>query len=205
MKQDNKDRLVYEKEFLKMGYRFICGTDEVGRGCLAGPLVVCSIIMPLNEEDIIEGVKDSKKLSEKKREELSKKIIEKAISYQIIQITPEEIDKINILQATKKAMKMSIDSLEIKPDICLLDAVELNLDYKTKSIIKGDDLSYSIACASIVAKVFRDNLISKIEGGELYNFKKNKGYGTKEHIDAIKKYGIISSHRKTFTKKFINQ
>lgn len=195
------DKLQYEKELASKGYKLIAGVDEVGRGPLAGPVVCASVIMPL--DDIIVGVDDSKKLSKKKRELLYEQIINKAISYSICQIEPNEIDEINILNATKKCMAKSINSLSIKPDIVLVDAVKLDVSVETMSIIKGDYLSYSIGAASILAKVYRDKLMeeySKIYAG--YGFERNSGYGTKEHIEKIKEIGPCPIHRKTFIKNF---
>ena len=195
------DKLQYEKELACKGYKLIAGVDEVGRGPLAGPVVCASVIMPL--DDIIVGVDDSKKLSKKKRELLYEQIINKAISYSICQIEPNEIDEINILNATKKCMAKSINSLSIKPDIVLVDAVKLDVSVETMSIIKGDYLSYSIGAASILAKVYRDKLMeeySKIYAG--YGFERNSGYGTKEHIEKIKEIGPCPIHRKTFIKNF---
>ncbi len=196
------DKLQYEKEFLKKGYTLIGGVDEVGRGPLAGPVVCASVIMPL--DDIIEGVDDSKKLSKKKRELLYDKIIEKAISYSIKQVEPSVIDEINILNATKQCMKNAIETLSIKPSVVLIDAVKLDLNVETFSIIKGDLKSYTIGCASIIAKVYRDRLMeeySKIYPE--YGFEKHSGYGTKQHITAIKEIGACPIHRKTFIKNFL--
>ena len=195
------DKLQYEEELASKGYKLIAGVDEVGRGPLAGPVVCASVIMPL--DDIIVGVDDSKKLSKKKRELLYEQIINKAIAYSICQIEPNEIDEINILNATKKCMAKSINSLSIKPDIVLVDAVKLDVSFETMSIIKGDYLSYSIGAASILAKVYRDKLMeeySKIYAD--YGFERNSGYGTKEHIEKIKEIGPCPIHRKTFIKNF---
>ncbi len=197
-----EDKLFYETEFLNKGCKFIAGVDEVGRGPLAGPVVCCAVIMPLG--DIIDGVDDSKKLSKKKREALYNKILEKAICYSIKEISPQEIDEINILNATKKCMKQCIESLTVTPDVTLIDAVKIDTNLKTFSIIKGDAKSYSIGAASIVAKVYRDKLME--EYSKLYpnyGFERNSGYGTKEHITAIKEVGACSIHRKTFIKNFL--
>ena len=197
------DKLTYEKEALNKGYKLIAGCDEAGRGPLAGPVVVASVIMPL--DDIIDGVDDSKKLTEKKREELYGKIIEKAISYKISIISEKVIDEINILNATKQGMDEAINGLNIKPDYCLVDAVKgLNLICDYLPLIKGDNLSYSIGCASILAKVTRDKLMKdySVKYPE-YAFEKHKGYGTKLHIEAIKKYGKCEIHRESFIKNFI--
>lgn len=199
------DKLEYEKEYLKSGYKYICGIDEVGRGCLFGPVTAAAVIMPLslsfnnNKNDIIEGIEDSKKLSPKIREELSKKIIEKSIDYSIYSVSEKIIDEINILNATKLAMIKAVENLKIKPDILFIDALELDIDIKQISIIKGDSKSYSIGCASILAKVSRDEMMNNLsEEYQKYKISKNKGYGTKEHLEAIKKYGPSDKHRFTF-------
>ena len=157
----------------------------------------------LSEEDIIDGVDDSKKISAKKREILAETIKEKAICYNICRIEPEEIDEINILEATKKCMKEAIMGLEVEPDVVLVDALRLDIPYKTEGIIKGDALSYTIGAASIVAKVYRDKLMDEYDKlYPEYNFAANKGYGTKAHTDALKEVGACPIHRKTFIKNF---
>lgn len=196
--------LNYELKHLKLNKNLIAGIDEAGRGPLAGPVVCACVIMPLNKESIIEGVNDSKKLTEKKRNELYDKIIEKAISYNIAIINETVIDDINILQATKKGMLDSLKGLTIMPDVVLVDAVLLNTNIEYESIIKGDSLSYSIACASILAKVTRDRLMVNLHNSyPQYNFAKHKGYGTKEHIENIKEFGPCEIHRKSFIKNFV--
>ena len=198
------DKLKYERELLLEGKRCIAGIDEVGRGPLAGPGVCAVVIMPLEEGKIIDGVDDSKKLSEKKRVALSEKIKERAIEYAICEVSPQEIDEINILQATIKCMKHCIDSLKIKPDMLLVDALKADFGVPSTPIIKGDALSYSIGAASIIAKVYRDNLMSEYaKSYPEYGFEKHKGYGTKAHIDAIKTFGATPIHRKTFIKNFV--
>ena len=201
IKIDN-DKLAYEREYLKLGYKYICGIDEVGRGCLFGPVTATAVIMPLSlkdNKDIINGIEDSKKLTAKKREELSKKIIEKSISYSIYSISEKTIDEINILNATKSAMINAVKNLKIKPDILFIDALKIDIDIKQISIIKGDLKSYSIGCASILAKVCRDEIMSNLpEEYQKYKISKNKGYGTKEHLEAIKKYGPSNMHRFSF-------
>ncbi|TXJ14369.1 ribonuclease HII [Brachyspira aalborgi] len=201
IKIDN-DKLAYEREYLELGYRYICGIDEVGRGCLFGPVTAAAVIMPLsleNNKDIINGIEDSKKLTAKKREELSKKIIEKSISYSIYSISEKTIDEINILNATKSAMINAVKNLKIKPDILFIDASKIDIDIKQISIIKGDLKSYSIGCASILAKVCRDEIMNNLpEEYQKYKISKNKGYGTKEHLEAIKKYGPSNMHRFSF-------
>ena len=203
MKKDRSYMLEYENKY-KENYKLIAGVDEVGRGPLAGPVMCVSVIMDLN--NIIDGVDDSKKLSAKKRDLLYDKIIENCISYNVSFKDNTCIDEINILEATKLCMTEAVQGLNVKPDIVFVDALTLkNLDIQQLSIVHGDALSYSIACASIVAKVTRDRLMDKLHDKyPEYNFIKNKGYGTKEHIEAIKKYGITDIHRKTFTKNFIS-
>ncbi len=195
------DKLTYERELLERGFKHIAGVDEVGRGPLAGPVVTAAVIMPL--DDIIEGVDDSKKLSEKKREKLAELIKSKAIAYSISQVESEEIDEINIVGAVKKCMYNAVKSLSIMPDITLVDGIDLHLPILCEYVIKGDALSYSIGCASIVAKVYRDNLMKEYakEYPE-YGFEKHKGYGTKNHIETIKEIGPCKLHRKTFIKNF---
>ena len=197
----------YENKFLSKGYKLIAGMDEAGRGPLAGPVVVACVIMPLGESDIIEGVNDSKKLSEKKREALFGLIKEKAICYSVSVIDHKTIDEINILQATKKGMCECVNKLAKKPDIVLVDAVSnLDIDCEMLPIIHGDALSYSIACASIIAKVTRDHMM--LEFDKLYpnyNFKKHKGYGTAEHIRLLKEFGKCPIHRDSFIKNFVGK
>lgn len=194
------DKLKFEKEELEKGYSLIAGMDEVGRGPLAGPVCTACVIMPL--DDIIDGVDDSKKLSEKKREELAEKIKEKAIAYSVQMVDEQTIDKINILEATKLCMKKSIETMDIRPGIVLVDAInKLDTDVEIRGIIKGDALSYNIGCASILAKVTRDKLMCELDKEyPEYGFAKHKGYGTKAHIEAIKKYGPCIYHRLSFLK-----
>ena len=208
MKEKEEQRLLklkeIDKDFFNIGKKYICGIDEAGRGPLAGPVVVASVILP--QDSMIEGVNDSKKISENKREKLYDIITKEAISYGIGIIYQDEIDEINILQATKKGLHDAISNMEIKPDVILVDALTgidtLGIPYK--SIIKGDAKSYSIGAASIIAKVTRDRIMRKWD--EIYpeyGFVDHKGYGTKRHIEAIKKYGITPIHRKSFCKNFI--
>lgn len=195
----------YENKALNSGYKLIAGIDEAGRGPLAGPVCVAMVIMPLDKENIIEKVNDSKKLSAKMRDKLYEEIISKAIDYQIEFIDEETIDKINILNATKLGMKNCINNIKTKPNYILIDAVKLDIDIPYEPIIKGDALSYSIACASILAKVSRDKLMVEIDKKyPNYNFKKHKGYGTKEHIENLKTFGPCKIHRKTFIKNFVD-
>ena len=197
------DKLTYERELTLKGCKYICGVDEVGRGPLAGPIVCAAVIMPL--DDIIEGVDDSKKLSAKKREILAEKIKEKAIAYAICRVEPQIIDEINILEADRLCMKNAVESLEIKPDFVLTDGnMTLDIDVPQRSVIKGDGAIYSVGAASIIAKVFRDEIMDKyaLEYPQ-YGFEKNKGYGTAAHIKAIGETGISPIHRRSFTKKWI--
>ena len=195
------DKLIYERKHIDSGKRYIAGVDEVGRGPLAGPVVCASVIMPL--DDIIEGIDDSKKLSEKKREKLFEIIKEKAIAYSIREISEKEIDEINILNAVKKCMTDAVKTLSVKPDITLVDGVDTGLDIEAEYLVKGDSKSYTIGCASILAKVYRDDLMVKMaEVYPEYGFEKHKGYGTKVHIDKIKEIGACKLHRKTFIKNF---
>ena len=194
------DNLKFEREEESKGNFLIAGMDEVGRGPLAGPVCVACVIMPL--DDVIEGIDDSKKLSEKKRDALFEKIKEKAIAYSIEMVDEQTIDKINILEATKLCMKKAVEKLEIKPDVVLVDAIKsLDVMVPIRGIIKGDALSYSIGCASILAKVTRDRLMVELakEYPE-YGFEKHKGYGTKVHIEALKEYGPCIYHRLSFLK-----
>ena len=208
MKEKEEIRLIglkhEENELRKKGFKTICGIDEAGRGPLAGPVVVASVILP--ENSMIEGVNDSKKVSEKRREEIYEKIIEEAISYGVGIIEQDEIDEINILNATKKGLTISLKQLKVKPDLILVDALEhidtLGIPYE--SIIKGDAKCYSIAAASIIAKVTRDRIMREWDKVyPEYGFAKHKGYGTANHISAIREYGLTPLHRKTFTKNFI--
>ena len=181
--------------------RYIAGVDEVGRGPLAGPVVCCAVIMPT--DDLIAGVTDSKKLSAKKREELALKIRGKAIALSIFSVSPEEIDEINILQAVKKCMTGAVNGLSVKPEITLVDGLNIGLDFPAEYIVKGDYNSYTIGCASIVAKVYRDALMTEYaKTFPQYGFEKHKGYGTKDHIEKIRENGPCRLHRKTFIKNF---
>ena len=195
------DKLEYERKYYDLGYKYVAGVDEVGRGPLAGPVVCCAVIMPIDE--IIDGVDDSKKLSEKKRQELAKIIKEKAVSYCICEVSQEEIDQINILNAVKKCMTKAVLGLKIVPDVTLVDGNDTALPIKAEYVVKGDSKSYSIGCASILAKVYRDNLMKEYsEKYPDYGFEKHKGYGTRAHIDKIKEIGPCCLHRKTFIKNF---
>ncbi len=210
MKEKEFERLTKLKEIeediynKREEFKYICGIDEAGRGPLAGPVVVASVIMP--RDSMIEGVNDSKKVSEKKREKLYTQILEEAISCGIGIIDQNEIDEINILEATKKALTTSIEELEVRPDLILVDALN-HIDTKGipyEPIVKGDAKVYSIAAASIIAKVTRDRIMRQWdEIYPQYEFKRHKGYGTSAHINAIKEYGLCPLHRKSFTKNFV--
>jgi len=194
----------YELELTEKGMKYICGIDEAGRGPLAGPVVVASCIMSL--DSMIEGVNDSKKVSPKKREKIYEEIIKTAIDWSVGIATQNRIDEINILNATKESLNISIKDLKIKPEHILVDALKDidTLEIPYTSIIKGDAISYNIACASIIAKVTRDRIMEEFDLiYPQYNFAKHKGYGTAEHIKAIKENGICMIHRKTFVKNFI--
>ena len=208
MKEKEEERLKqlkeYENQLRSKGFEFICGIDEAGRGPLAGPVVVASVIMPA--DSIIEGVNDSKKVSEKKREKLYDLILEEAISYGVGIIGQDEIDDINILNATKKGLTMSLKELDKKPDLIIVDALThidtLGIPYE--SIIKGDAKCYSISAASIIAKVTRDRIMREWDKVyPQYGFATHKGYGTAAHIAAIKEYGLCPIHRRSFTTHFI--
>ena len=191
------DLLAFEKELYNENIELIAGTDEAGRGPLAGPVVAAAVILPKGL--IITGVNDSKQLSEKRREELYDLIYEKALAVGVAFVDNKKIDEINILEASRLAMMEAIKKLKIKPQYVLSDAMKMNIDVPVKPIIKGDALSESIAAASIIAKVTRDRYMDEMDlKYPNYGFKKHKGYPTKDHIEAIKKYGITEIHRKTF-------
>ena len=198
------DLLNVEEEYFKKGFCAVAGVDEVGRGPLAGPVVCAAVILSREEKDRISGIDDSKKISAKKREVLSEKIKEKALAYAIESVDERVIDEINILQATRLCMKRAVEALKLKPDFVLTDGnMTLDISIPQKSIIKGDALVASIGAASILAKVYRDNLMKEYARiYPEYGFERNAGYGTKEHINAIKEVGICPIHRKTFVGKF---
>ncbi len=193
-----------EKQLYDKGFEYICGIDEAGRGPLAGPVVVAGVILP--KDSMIEGVNDSKKVSEKKREKLYDVILEEAISYSVAIIGQDIIDEINILNATKQGVTEVVEGLDVKPNLILVDALT---HINTKgipydSIIKGDAKCYNIAAASIIAKVTRDRIMR--EWDEIYpqyGFINHKGYGTAKHIEALKEYGPCPIHRRTFIKNFV--
>lgn len=198
------DELTCERELFQKGYRLVAGADEVGRGPLAGPVVAAAVILPLEEEKRILGIDDSKKLSKKKREALAEKIKESAVAYAIEEVDEETIDKINILQATRLAMKRAIEKLSPRPDFVLTDGnMTLDISVPQESVVKGDAKIASIGAASILAKVYRDALMEKYaEAFPYYGFDRNAGYGTRAHIEAIREMGICTIHRRTFIKKF---
>ncbi len=208
MKEKELNRLTSLKEIEKKlhqdGFENICGIDEAGRGPLAGPVVVAGVIMP--RDSMIEGVNDSKKVSEKKRELLYDEIIEEAISYSVAIIGQDVIDEINILNATKQGVTSVVKGLDVRPDLIIIDALQhIDTDgIKYESIIKGDAKCYSIAAASIIAKVTRDRIMREWDNVyPQYGFVQHKGYGTAKHIAAIKEYGLCPIHRISFTKNFV--
>ncbi|MCQ2471074.1 MAG: ribonuclease HII [Clostridia bacterium] len=195
----------FENEAREMGYKIICGVDEAGRGPLAGPVCAAAVILPPNHN--IEGLNDSKKLTEKKREALYDVIKNEAVAYSIAMASEKEIDEINILQATYLAMRRAVSTLSVEPDFVLVDGNRdpiLGID--TKTVVKGDALSASIAAASVLAKVTRDRYMLEIsEKYPEYQFPKHKGYGTKLHYEMLEKYGISDIHRRTFLKKLTGE
>ena len=193
----NIDNYEYERNLRKEGIKLIAGVDEVGRGPLVGPVVAACVILPENFN--LDGLTDSKKLTEKKRDFFFEEIKKQAISIGIGIKDEDVIDEVNIYEATKLAMKEAINNCDVKPEHILIDAMPLELEIPTTSIIKGDLKSITISAASVIAKVTRDRMMYELdEKFPMYEFKKNKGYPTKAHMDAIKKYGIIKEHRKTF-------
>lgn len=191
------DLLKYEKELYKKGYKYIAGTDEVGRGPLVGPVVAAAVILPKNYQ--LEGLTDSKKLSEKKRNLFYDIIMKDAVSVGIGVVSETTIDEINILEASRLAMNKALDTLEVKPEYILSDAMKLERDEPVLPIIHGDALSISISAASVIAKVTRDRMMEELgKTYPEYEFEKHKGYPTKRHIELVKKHGVLSEYRKTF-------
>lgn len=196
---ENIDNYEYEKKYWNMGFNNIAGVDEVGRGPLIGPVVTACVVLPHNFK--LEGLTDSKKLSEKKRNEFCEYIKQNALAYSIGVVGPEEIDEINIYQASKKAMLLAIEDIrkKINVDYILTDAMPLELDIPSLSIVKGDLKSITISAASVIAKVTRDNMMYELDKKyPQYKFGSHKGYSTKKHIEAINKYGLIEGYRKTY-------
>jgi len=191
--------LDFENEAIADGYKYVAGVDEVGRGCLAGAVVAAACILDLSKS-LPDGLNDSKKLTAQKREQIAAELKENVVAYAIAQVEAEEIDQINILQATKKAMRLAIKDLEPQADFLLIDALQLKeIRLPQKAIIKGDAISASIAAASILAKTYRDNLMREMcRIYPEYGFSKHVGYGTKAHFEAIKKHGACPLHRKSF-------
>lgn len=200
-----KDWFLYEKEAKNAGYSVVCGVDEAGRGPLAGPVFAAAVILP--ENTTIEDLNDSKKLSEKKRELLYDEIKAKAVAYNVAFATEKEIDEINILNATFLAMRRAVDGLQIRPDFALIDGNRTpELNVPARAIIKGDALSASIAAASILAKVERDRLMKILsEKYPEYSLEQHKGYGTKLHVELIKKHGPSAIHRRSFLRKILGE
>lgn len=191
------DNYSYERALQEEGIHLIAGVDEVGRGPLVGPVVAACVILP--EKFQLDGLTDSKKLSEKKRNFFYEEINKQALGVGVGIISEDIIDEVNIFEATKMAMIEAINSCSVRPEHILIDAMKLDLDIPTTSIIKGDLKSITISAASVIAKVTRDSMLYKLdEKYPMYDFKNNKGYPTKKHIEAIQKYGIIKEHRKTF-------
>ncbi len=196
---------TFEHQAQEQGFNVVCGVDEAGRGPLAGPVCAAAVILP--DGLVIEGLDDSKKLTEKKRDALYDVICEEAIAYGIAFASVEEIEEMNILQATFLAMKRAVESLDIKPDLALVDGNQKpNLDIQARTLVKGDAKSPSIAAASILAKVTRDRLMTEIaEQYPEYEFPKHKGYGTKLHYEKIMEHGISPVHRRSFLKKITGE
>ena len=193
-----EDLYTYERELIESGIKLIGGIDEVGRGPLVGPVVAACVILPLNYK--LEGLTDSKKLSEKKREKFYDILIHDAISYGIGIISEKKIDEVNIYEATKLAMYDAINKCKIKPEYVLIAAMKLDLEIPSTSLITGDAKSLSIAAASVIAKVTRDRMLIELDKMyPMYDFKNNKGYPTKKHLEAIDKYGIIAEHRRSYS------
>lgn len=194
---ENIDLYKYENELWNNGINYIGGVDEVGRGPLIGPVVTACVVLP--KDFYLEGLNDSKKLSEKKREEYYDYIMEHALSVSVGMMDEKIIDEVNIYEATKLAMYEAISNSTIKPEHVLIDAMKLELDIPSTSIIKGDAKSISIAAASVIAKVTRDRMMIELDSKyPMYGFKSHKGYPTKKHIEAVEKYGLIDGYRKTF-------
>lgn len=189
----------FENQAISEGFRFVAGVDEVGRGCLAGAVVAAACILDLSKP-LPEGLNDSKKISEKRRDAIAEELKESVVAFAIGEVQADEIDRINILQATKKAMRLAIENLTPRADFLLIDAVQLReINLPQKAIIKGDAISASIAAASILAKTYRDNLMRELcTIYPQYGFSKHVGYGTKAHFEALREHGACAIHRKSF-------
>ena len=198
VKVSEEERLNFEKELYEQGYSLIAGVDEAGRGPLVGPVVAGAVILPVNYS--LPGLNDSKQISEKKREKLFDIIMNDAIAVGVGIVDNKKIDEINILEASRLAMKLAIEDLKVKPDYVLSDAMKLtNIDIPYKDIVHGDALSLSIAAGSIIAKVTRDRMLMELDKEyPEYGFAKHKGYPTKAHLEAIKKYGVLDCYRFTY-------
>lgn len=191
-----KPHLDFEKKYWKQGKKYLCGIDEVGRGCWAGPLYVGAVVFD-EGHDMIKGVNDSKKLTAKRREELYPLVIESAAAYGVGIVSNDEVDKYGLTYATKLAISRAVQGLKLDIDMLLTDSLGYE-GVETIAIMKGDEVCYSISCASIIAKVERDRHISNIPEAKIYQLDRNKGYGTKEHIELLKKYGVSKVHRKSY-------
>lgn len=197
--QEHQKRLKHEIAAYEAGYQMIAGLDEVGRGPLAGPVVVAAVVLPRDCQNLLVGVTDSKQLSHAKRLEFARQIREVALDLKIVAIPPAIIDRENIYQATRQGMKAAVEALRVKPDYLLLDAIMIDSDLPQESLVKGDQRSLSIAAASIVAKVYRDELM--VQYSQTYpefGFERNMGYGTKEHLEALDRVGYTPIHRRSF-------
>ena len=197
-KKEYEKKSFYENKCYNKGCKYICGIDEVGRGPLAGPVVAAAVI--LKQGSYFEGLNDSKKLSEKKREELFEKIIEEALAYAICEVSNEEIERYNIYNAARIAMQRAVEQLKVRPDFLLIDAMPFeNYPIPNFSMVKGDEKSVSIAAASVIAKVYRDRLMKEYaKKYPYYDFENNAGYGTKKHLEGLKAYGITPTDRRDF-------
>lgn len=198
IKREHEEKLAFDASFLPHEHALLAGTDEAGRGPLAGPVVTAAVILPNHCQELL-GINDSKQLSKEKRNEYAKRIKEHALAYTIHFQPAEEIDRINILEATRQSMQESIKALSIRPDVVIADAMQLFLNIPQHSIIKGDAKSLTIAAASILAKTARDEYMDQLdEQFPMYGFKQHAGYGTKQHLEALELYGATIHHRKSF-------
>ena len=201
-----KTEILFEYDRKEAQELILAGTDEAGRGPLAGPVSASVVIMPLGDGDMLDGINDSKKISERKREQLYEEIKRRAIAYSVVLISPQKIDEINILEATKLAMRTAYNELGVKPDVIIADAINPGFPCETRSIVKGDATSYNVAAASILAKVERDRYMAVLdEKYPEYGFAKHKGYGTAVHIEAIKRVGPCPEHRRSFIGKIMGE